>query len=140
MVPSPARKPDSRVAARLHDIGRLVRASEFTARILGVMILDQKSPNRLVARAFFACAPDAKSFIDADKESYPDYYEAALALLRPGGLIALDNMLRHGVWDEAERGFMARAVRPLNLAIRDDSRVDVTPATIGAGMTLARKR
>jgi predicted O-methyltransferase YrrM len=80
------------------------------------------------------------AFIDADKESYADYYEATLALLRPGGLMAFDNMLPHGVWDEAEHGFMARAVRPLNLAIRDDSRVDASPATIGAGMMLARKR
>lgn len=80
------------------------------------------------------------AFIDADKEAYGAYYEAALALLRPGGLVALDNMLPDGVWDEAERGFMARAVRPLNLAIRDDARVDAVPATIGAGMMLARKR
>jgi predicted O-methyltransferase YrrM len=80
------------------------------------------------------------AFIDADKEAYADYYEAALALLRPGGLMALDNMMPHGVWDAAGRGPMARAVHPVNLAIRDDSRVDASPATIGAGMMLARKR
>ena len=80
------------------------------------------------------------AFIDADKESYGAYYEAALTLLRPGGLMALDNMLPDGVWDDAEPGFMARAVRPVNLAIRDDLRVDASPATIGAGMMLARKR
>jgi caffeoyl-CoA O-methyltransferase len=80
------------------------------------------------------------AFIDADKESYAAYYEACLALLRPGGLIALDNMLPDGVWDEAARGPMARAVHPVNLAIRDDARVDASPATIGAGMMLARKR
>ena len=80
------------------------------------------------------------AFIDADKESYGAYYEAALTLLRPGGLMALDNMLPDGVWDDAEPGFMARAVRPVNLAIRDDVRVDASPATIGAGMMLARKR
>jgi predicted O-methyltransferase YrrM len=80
------------------------------------------------------------AFIDADKESYGAYYEATLALLRPGGLMALDNMLPDAVWDEAGRGAMARAVHPVNLAIRDDVRVDATPATIGAGMMLARKR
>jgi caffeoyl-CoA O-methyltransferase len=80
------------------------------------------------------------AFIDADKEAYGAYYEATLALLRPGGLMALDNMLPDGVWDDAARGPMARAVHPVNLALRDDSRVDASPATIGAGMMLARKR
>jgi len=80
------------------------------------------------------------AFIDADKESYDAYYEAALALLRPGGLVALDNMLPEGVWDEAGRGPMGRAVHPVSLKIRDDPRVDAAPATIGAGMMLARKR
>lgn len=80
------------------------------------------------------------AFIDADKESYDAYYEAVLALLRPGGMMALDNMMPHGVWDEAERGPMARAVHPVNLKIRDDLRVDASPATIGAGLMLARKR
>jgi predicted O-methyltransferase YrrM len=80
------------------------------------------------------------AFIDADKEAYAAYYEATLALLRPGGLMALDNMLPDAVWDEAARGPMARAVHPVNLAIRDDVRVDASPATIGAGMMLARKR
>jgi predicted O-methyltransferase YrrM len=80
------------------------------------------------------------AFIDADKESYAAYYEATLALLRPGGLMALDNMLPEGVWDEAARSGIARAVHPVNLAMRDDPRVDSSPATIGAGMMLARKR
>jgi predicted O-methyltransferase YrrM len=80
------------------------------------------------------------AFIDADKEAYDAYYEAVLALLRPGGLVALDNMLPDGVWDAAKRGPMGRAVHPVNLKIRDDPRVDATPATIGAGMMLARKR
>ncbi|MGH6919531.1 MAG: O-methyltransferase, partial [Geminicoccaceae bacterium] len=80
------------------------------------------------------------AFIDADKESYDAYYEATLALLRPGGVMALDNMLPDGVWDEAARGPMASAVHPVNLKIRDDGRVDASPATIGAGMMLARKR
>jgi caffeoyl-CoA O-methyltransferase len=87
-----------------------------------------------------AAEPFDFAFIDADKESYGAYYEAALALLRPGGLMALDNMLPDGVWDEPARGPMARAVHPVNLRIRDDARVDASPATIGAGMMLVRKR
>jgi predicted O-methyltransferase YrrM len=63
-----------------------------------------------------------------------------LELLRPGGVMALDNMMPNGVWDEATRGPMARAVHPVNLKIRDDSRVHASPATIGGGMMLARKR
>jgi predicted O-methyltransferase YrrM len=80
------------------------------------------------------------AFIDADKDAYDAYYEAALVLLRPGGLMALDNMLPDGIWDAATRGPMGRAVHPVNLKIRDDARVDASPATIGAGMMLARKR
>ncbi|MGH6913123.1 MAG: O-methyltransferase [Geminicoccales bacterium] len=80
------------------------------------------------------------AFIDADKDAYGAYYEAALALLRPGGVIALDNMLPENVWEEASRGPMARAVHPVNLKIRDDVRVDASLATIGAGLMLARKR
>jgi predicted O-methyltransferase YrrM len=80
------------------------------------------------------------AFIDADKESYNAYYEAVLELLRSGGVMALDNMMPSGIWDEATHGPMARAVHPLNLKIRDDSRVHASPATIGGGMMLACKR
>jgi caffeoyl-CoA O-methyltransferase len=81
------------------------------------------------------------AFIDADKTGYDGYYERALALLRPGGLIALDNMLYSGeVADPEPRGAGPKALRALNAKIHADNRVDMALATIGDGMMLARKR
>ena len=80
------------------------------------------------------------AFIDADKGGYDGYYEAALRLLRPGGVIALDNMLYSGrVADSAPAG-SAAALAALNAKIHADARVDMALATIGDGLMLARKR
>ena len=81
------------------------------------------------------------AFIDADKSAYDAYYEACLALLRRGGLIALDNMLWSGdVANRAVRDADTRALRALNAKIRDDARVDSCLLTVGDGVMLARKR
>jgi predicted O-methyltransferase YrrM len=63
------------------------------------------------------------AFIDADKENYDLYYEQCLKLVRPGGLIAIDNALWHGwVADPAYRNADTTAIRALNRKIRDDAR------------------
>lgn len=81
------------------------------------------------------------AFIDADKERYPDYYEAALKLLRPGGLIAVDNTLWNGrVVDEAARDADTLAIRAFNDRLKSDPRIDLSLVPIGDGLTLARKR
>jgi len=81
------------------------------------------------------------AFIDADKTGYDAYYERALNLLRPGGLIALDNMLYSGeVADPKVNDAGPKALRALNAKIHADDRVDMALATIGDGMMLARKR
>ena len=81
------------------------------------------------------------AFIDADKVGYPDYYEAVLALLRPGGLIVLDNMLRGGdVLDPAPEDESAQVIVALNERIAGDERVDVAMLAVADGITLARKR
>ena len=81
------------------------------------------------------------AFIDADKTGYDGYYERALTLLRPGGLIALDNMLYSGeVADPGVKDAGPKALRALNAKIHADARVDMALATIGDGMMLARKR
>lgn len=81
------------------------------------------------------------AFIDADKKNYPAYYEAALQLVRPGGLIALDNMLWSGaVADPPADDPVAVLLRDLAIAIRDDARVDSCFLTVGDGLVLARKR
>jgi predicted O-methyltransferase YrrM len=80
------------------------------------------------------------AFIDADKTGYDAYYEACLALLRPGGLITIDNMLWGGaVADATDESEDTRALRALNLKIRDDRRVDACLVSIGDGVMLARK-
>lgn len=81
------------------------------------------------------------AFVDADKPSYDEYYEACLQLIRPGGLIALDNMLWNGgVADPADQEPNPVALRALNLKIRDDPRVEACLLTIGDGLMLASPR
>ncbi|HEX5314757.1 MAG TPA: class I SAM-dependent methyltransferase [Gammaproteobacteria bacterium] len=81
------------------------------------------------------------AFIDADKTNYLHYYEAALALLRPGGLIAVDNVLWGGsVADPADQSEDTIAIRAFNDALHADRRVDLSLLSIGDGLTLARKR
>ena len=81
------------------------------------------------------------AFIDADKPAYDAYYEACLRLVRPGGLIALDNMLWHGsVADTNDREATTEILRALNLKIRDDPRVESCLLTIGDGVMLAVRR
>lgn len=81
------------------------------------------------------------AFIDADKENYDGYYERVLQLLRPGGLVLIDNVLWGGaVADPADRDPSTRALRALNRKIHEDQRVDASLLAIGDGMTLARKR
>lgn len=80
-------------------------------------------------------------FIDADKGTYGEYYERLLALLRPGGLVAVDNTLWDGaVADEADREPDTVAIREFNARLRDDPRIDLSLVPIGDGLTLARKR
>jgi caffeoyl-CoA O-methyltransferase len=80
-------------------------------------------------------------FIDADKEGYLQYYERALVLLRPGGLIAVDNTLWGGsVADPAKGDADTVAIRAFNAALHADERIDLCLVPIGDGLTLARKR
>ena len=81
------------------------------------------------------------AFIDADKPSYDAYYELTLPLLRPGGLIALDNVLRGGrVADPTNSDEGVAEIRALNEKIHRDERVTACLLPFGDGMTLARKR
>jgi predicted O-methyltransferase YrrM len=80
-------------------------------------------------------------FVDADKTNYPAYCEAAIDLLRPGGLLLVDNVLWHGqVADPADRSASTEAIRRTNAMLRDDKRIDVSLLPVGDGLTLARKR
>ena len=80
-------------------------------------------------------------FIDADKPNYIGYYERGLELLRPGGLMAVDNVLWSGaVADPAQDDEDTVAIRALNEALHEDERVTLAMVPIGDGLTLARKR
>jgi predicted O-methyltransferase YrrM len=80
------------------------------------------------------------AFIDADKTGYDAYYERCLALLRPGGLIAIDNTLWGGSVAQAAQADDTRALQRLNDKLHRDERVDLSLLPVGDGLTLARKR
>ncbi|HEU0140734.1 MAG TPA: class I SAM-dependent methyltransferase [Bryobacteraceae bacterium] len=81
------------------------------------------------------------AFIDADKQNYDNYYERALLLIRPGGLIAIDNVLWHGVViDETTNDDSTIAIRTFNRKIHQDDRVWVSMVPIGDGLTLVLKK
>ncbi len=80
------------------------------------------------------------AFIDADKTGYDAYYESALRLVRPGGLIVFDNMLQDGdVADPTKKSASTVAIRALNAKIAGDARVDAVLLPLGDGMTVARR-
>jgi len=81
------------------------------------------------------------AFIDADKAGYPDYYERCVALVRPGGLVAIDNTLWDGrVADASNHEADTVTIRAVNERAMSDDRVDGALVPIGDGLTLARKR
>ncbi len=81
------------------------------------------------------------AYIDADKAGYVGYYEQTLALLRPGGVIAADNVLRSGlVTEPSTTDADARAMRAFNQRLRDDDRVYLSLLAIRDGLTLASKK
>jgi len=81
------------------------------------------------------------AFIDADKENYDCYYERSLQLVRPGGLIAIDNILWGGsVANSRVQDKSTQAIRALNEKIHHDERVSLSLVPIADGLTLALKR
>ena len=110
-----SRRIDLRLAPALDTLGELLRADD-------------------AGRFDFA-------FIDADKSNYDAYYEGCLKLLRPGGVVALDNMLWGGAVAKPNvHDKDTDALRALNTKIRDDRRVDACLMTVGDGVMVARKR
>jgi predicted O-methyltransferase YrrM len=80
-------------------------------------------------------------FIDADKTNYLHYYERILKLLRPGGVVLIDNVLWSGaVADPTDNGSDTVAIRLLNEHVKTDRRVSLSLLPLGDGLTIARKR
>jgi len=81
------------------------------------------------------------AFIDADKENYDGYYDRSLQLVRPGGLIAIDNVLWSGrVANPQDRDNSTLAIRAFNDKLHHDERVTMSLVPIADGLTLALKR
>jgi caffeoyl-CoA O-methyltransferase len=81
------------------------------------------------------------AFIDADKSSYDAYYERMLKLVRPGGLVAIDNVLWSGkVVDPSDTTADTVAIRKLNAKIKADGRVDTVLLPVADGIFMCRKR
>jgi predicted O-methyltransferase YrrM len=80
------------------------------------------------------------AFIDADKANYANYYERAMVLVRPGGLIAIDNVLWGGdVIDPTKTDADTEAIRAFNRKLQADERVTLSLVPLGDGLTLACK-
>lgn len=80
------------------------------------------------------------AFIDADKENYEAYYEYCLQLVRPGGLVMIDNTLWSGkVADPTFTDEETRAIRSLNQKLHQDTRIALSMLPIGDGLSLALK-
>jgi predicted O-methyltransferase YrrM len=81
------------------------------------------------------------AFIDADKRNYEGYYERSLQLIRPGGLIAIDNVLWSGrVAEPQDQDNSTEAIRAFNKKLHDDERVTLSIVPIADGLTLALKQ
>jgi predicted O-methyltransferase YrrM len=80
------------------------------------------------------------AFIDANKSDYDQYYELSLQLVRPGGLILIDNVLWYGkVADETIQDKATQSIRHLNAKLHQDLRISLSLVPIGDGLTLALK-
>jgi caffeoyl-CoA O-methyltransferase len=80
------------------------------------------------------------AILDADKEGYPAYVELLLPVLRPGGLLVLDNTLRGGAVLSPEASGSAAVLRELNDQLVADPRLETVLLPVADGVTLARKR
>ena len=80
-------------------------------------------------------------FIDADKDNYPNYYELSLPLLRPNGIVIIDNMLWHGdVAGDTKTDKQTQTIRTLNQCIQSDERVDFSLLPLSDGLSFIRKK
>lgn len=115
------------------------QAAGVADRIELVLAPARETLDARLARGEAGCYDFA--FIDADKTSYAAYYERLLALVRPGGLIVVDNTLWHGaVADPDDRDAETEALRDFNDALHADPRIDLSLLPVGDGLTLARRR
>ena len=81
------------------------------------------------------------AFIDADKLDLPRYFDLAMELVRPGGLILVDNVLWSGaVIDQNIQDENTQAIRSFNDKVVSDERILISMIPVGDGLTLAIKK
>lgn len=79
------------------------------------------------------------AFIDADKGRMQDYFDTCVSLVRPGGLVLVDNVLWSGsVVDDSDQRQRTQAIKDFNATMLDDPRVDFVMVAVGDGITIAR--
>lgn len=137
--------PEGRLVALDIDPENTAVAREFWARAGVAERVELRLGDATESLDALLAAGEAGSFdfafIDADKASYAAYYERVLRLLRPGGLICVDNVLWSGrVADPANDEPDTVALRAFNAALHDDRRVSLSLVPVADGVTLAVKR
>jgi predicted O-methyltransferase YrrM len=137
--------PDGRLVALDIDPENTAIARDYWARAGVAERIDLRLGDAVHSLDALLAAGEAETFdfafIDADKEQYGAYYERALRLVRPGGLICVDNVLWSGrVADPANDEPDTVALRAFNRALHDDPRVTLSLVPVADGLTLARKR
>jgi caffeoyl-CoA O-methyltransferase len=138
------------IARGLPDDGRLVccdvseRFTDIARRYWARTGLDERIELRLGPAADTLRGMPAEphidfAFIDADKTGYPVYWNELVPRMRPGGVILVDNVLRHGrVLDPVNAD--DHAIVAFNEQVMADERVDAAMLPVGDGLTLARRR
>ncbi|MFF0226975.1 O-methyltransferase [Streptomyces sp. NPDC004629] len=137
-LPTDGRLVTCDIAAKWPDMGRPFWEKAGVADLIEVRVGD--------ARATLAALHEEGAefdfvFVDADKSGYLHYYEESLPLLRPGGLIVVDNTLFFGrVADPAVTDIDTVSVRELNTRLHTDERVEICLLPMADGITLVRKK
>jgi caffeoyl-CoA O-methyltransferase len=126
------------IACELEEERAAIARRHFEAAGVAGLIDLRVAPASQTLASLEGSEPFDLAFVDADKVSYPAYYEACLELLRPGGLVVLDNVLLGGrVLDPDDDS--SQVMAELNEAITADDRVELAMIGVADGLTLARK-
>ena len=144
LVVALALPPDGKVVAceRSEEYGAIARRWWQQAGVADKIDLHIAPAQETLARLLATGQTDTFDFvfIDADKSNYDNYYEQALQLVRPGGLIAIDNVLWSGrVADPQVQDNRTKKIRAFNHKLHQDTRISLSLVPIGDGLTLARK-
>ena len=139
-LPSDGRVIACDISTEWTAIGRAVLGTRRAWRTRSTCACDLASRPSMNSSPRAAAGSFDFAFIDADKANYDTYYERCLTLVRPGGVIGIDNVLWGGrVANEDVGDEDTRAIRALNRKVHADQRVHISMLPVGDGLTLAVK-